>query len=227
MDEVKITLTYVDRMILESYKNLIEGLAVYMGDAYEFVLHSLEDYDHSVIKIVNGFHTGRTEGAPVTNLALSMLKKISEQEDKSGNITYFTKNKKGDPLKSTTITIIGENNRIIGLLCINFYINTPFHDVLANFFKQDSIPEPIPRKETFVDNIQELIEESFIEVREEVFNDPDVPAALRNKEIVRLLMERGVFNLKDAVLKVADLLKISKNTVYMHIRNITKKDKSI
>lgn len=40
------------------------------------VLHSLEDTEHSVIKIINGHHTGRTEGMPITDLALQMLEEI-------------------------------------------------------------------------------------------------------------------------------------------------------
>ena len=61
--------------------------------------HSLENYDHSVIKIINGFHTGRTEGAPITDLALSMLERINGK-DGAGSISYYTKNKKGEPLQS-------------------------------------------------------------------------------------------------------------------------------
>lgn len=80
----RIVLTETDRMILESYKNLLEGLSAYLGNAYEFVLHSLENYDRSVIKIINGFHTGRTEGAPITDLALSMLEEIQKQNAAGG-----------------------------------------------------------------------------------------------------------------------------------------------
>ena len=68
--------TRMDRMVLESYKTLCEGLANYLGDGYEIVLHSLENYDNSVIKIINGYYTGRKEGAPITDLALHMLEDI-------------------------------------------------------------------------------------------------------------------------------------------------------
>ena len=44
----------------------------------------------------------------------------------------------------------------------------------------------------------------------------------KNKEIVIRLEEKGIFNIKDAVIKVAEQLEISKNTVYMHLRNIRK-----
>ena len=57
-----MSFTRMDRMVLESYKTLCEGLANYLGDGYEIVLHSLENYDNSVIKIINGY--GITECSP-------------------------------------------------------------------------------------------------------------------------------------------------------------------
>ena len=46
-----VDLTLVDQEILNSYSNMIEGLACYLGEGYEIVLHSLENYEHSVINI--------------------------------------------------------------------------------------------------------------------------------------------------------------------------------
>ena len=74
----QVKLTKTDRVILESYIPVVQDLAVYLGRSYEIVLHSLEDYDHSVIAIVNGAHTGRTVGAPITDLALDMLDVLSQ-----------------------------------------------------------------------------------------------------------------------------------------------------
>ena len=113
MKDYNVHLTLIDRIILDSYKVLLEGMADYMGSGYEMVLHSLEDTEHSVIKIINGHHTGRTEGMPITDLALQMLEEIKKEGEK-GYISYFTKNKKGEPLKSTTIVVRGEESRIIG-----------------------------------------------------------------------------------------------------------------
>ena len=61
--------TETDFRILDSYKSVLDGLAAYLGDGYEIVLHSLHDLDHSVIKIINGHYTGRREGFPITDLA--------------------------------------------------------------------------------------------------------------------------------------------------------------
>lgn len=215
-------LTYVDRVILKSYSLMLEGLSEYLGSGYEFVLHSLEDYNHSVIKIINGYHTGRAEGAPITNLALSMLEKINGQSNGSGSIAYFSTNKKKEPLKSTTITIQGENKRIIGLLCINFYLNTPLNQVVEGLVRADAADQPAPASsvENFAQNFSDMIESSVAEVRQEVYGDHAIAANCKNKEIVKRLSEMGVFRMKDAVVIAAQLLGISKNTIYMHLRNL-------
>lgn len=221
MKEIDIQLTYVDKVILDSYCQMLDGMSKYLGDGYEIVLHSLEDCSHSAIKVINGFHTGRKEGAPITDLALSMLEKIQKQEGESQDITYFSKNKKGEPLKSATIAIKGENRRIIGLLCINFYLNTPLVDFLNAFVKDDLAEISFPvNLENFSSNSQELVEEIVKQVRQEVYNDTSISLQKKNKEIIQRLYSKGIYNMKDAVLKTAQILNMSKNTVYLHLRNL-------
>ena len=200
---------------------MIQGLACYLGNGYELVLHSLESFEHSVICIINGEHTGRKVGAPITDLALNMLDEISKGQD--DYITYFSKNRKGEPLKSTTIAIRGERGRIIGLFCINFYMNTSIHDILQTMLPISQLSSINTPKENFAENSDELIETALDAVKNEVYADQTISASNKNKHIVYQLDERGIFNIKDAVVKVAALLGISKNTVYMHIRNKGKK----
>ena len=66
----EIQLTLIEQQILNSYCSILEGLADYLGSGYELVLHSLENFEHSVISIVHGEYTGREIGAPITNKAL-------------------------------------------------------------------------------------------------------------------------------------------------------------
>ena len=68
--------------------------------------------------------------------------------------------------------------------------------------------------------MDELIETALADVKDMILNDTSIAASNKNKEIVTALYKRGIFNLKDSVVKVAERLGISKNTVYMHIRNL-------
>lgn len=222
-----------DRLILYSYKNLVNGLADYLGPESEIVLHSLENYEQSVIALA-GEHTGRKIGAPVTDLALNMLSKINSSEEIEF-LTYFTKSKKNLKMKSSTIAIYGENKRIIGLLCINYNLESSFSDFIKNF----SYPEDeenitisnisnkkIIKKtnvvENFFNSMEELIEEKVDKIKKIVENNKNITNGNRNKEIIKILYYEGVFNIKDAVIKVAERLKISKHTVYLHIRHLEK-----
>jgi len=213
-----VQLTETDRAILESYKGLCEGLSDYLGEGYEIVLHSLDDLDRSVIKIINGSYTGRREGSPITDLALHMLERIKETGN-AGHISYFTKNKGGAPLHSCTIAIAGEGGRTIGLLCINLYLDMPFSKFIGNFFPPADLTSSRHSSENFVDDSAELIREAVLQVRNEVLSDPGITAQNRNREIVTRLSARGIFRLKDSVIKCAELLGISRNTVYMHLRS--------
>ena len=215
-EEYNVVLTEKDRLILDSLSNTLDGLAGYMGDGYEFVLHSLEDTERSVIKIINGYHTGRKVGAPITDLALQMLDKVNSSEG-SDSITYFTRNKNGEPLKSTTIAVRGEGRRIIGLLCINFYLNSSFSDIISGFFDMHGAGF---RTETFVDNSNDGIKEVYERVHSIIGANDSISVSQKNKETIMLLKQYGVFKIKNAVSIVADLMGISKNTVYMHLRNI-------
>ena len=64
-------------------------------------------------------------------------------------------------------------------------------------------------------DVDELITEAVSEILEEVMDDPEIAAINKNKEIVIRLEEKGIFNIKDAVVKVADQLEISKNTHFI------------
>lgn len=217
MNNQEIILSDTDRLILNSYKTIMKGLADYLGQGYELVLHSLENLENSVICIINGHHTGRKEGAPITDLALSMLKEISMGQNDYA--TYFSKNKKGEPLKCSTIALRGENGRIIGLLCMNFYMNTTIFDFLSSLTPNAAETFHYTIKENFAENSDEIIKNTLEKVRLQVYADQSITTANKNKTIVYTLDNYGIFNIKDSVIKIAELLNISKNTVYMHLRN--------
>ena len=213
-------LSAADRLIIDSYKTTMEGLAAYYGEAFEFVLHDLTDYDHSIIKIINGSHSGRKEGSPITDLALSMLEQIRANHVSGPFTSYISKSKYGKPVRSTTIVIFGEGHKAIGLLCINLYLDSPLSALLQSFSmasQSDYVSE------NFSNDSDELIARSLEKVKNEAAADSAVPPHLKNKEIVTILYHQGIFRLKNAVQLISDDLGISKNTVYLHIRSLEEK----
>lgn len=211
-------LTAEDLCILDTYKTLVEGLAAYLGSSYEIALHSLADWDHSVIKIMNGFHTGRTDGSPITDLGISMLNKLESDGSNSDFQVYFSKNKQGEPMKSTTIAIRGKGRRIIGLLCINLYLGTPMIQYLSEMLPGET---SVFTAENFAENSTNAVEQKLQEAKNQVLRDESILPSMRNKEIIRLLHSLHVFELKNSVELVASELDISVSTVYFHLRNIS------
>ncbi len=103
---------------LQQYAKLVEFLGYALGPSYEIALHDLTDKDKSIIAIANGHVSGREVGAPLTNVALSILRdKSYEQADYRVNSYGVSVN--GKDLRSSTF-YIKEGGELIGLLCINF-----------------------------------------------------------------------------------------------------------
>jgi predicted transcriptional regulator YheO len=211
----ELSLTETERRILDSYKTSLDGLGAYLGEVFEFVLHDLSDLEHSVIKIIHGHHSGRKEGAPITDLALSMLERINAN-NAGPYISYISKSKYGRPVKSTTIVIFGENKRAIGMICINLYLDSPILSLLEGLTALDNPVEFV--SENFINDSEELIVRSLEKVKHDVNADVLIPVSHKNKEIISILYYQGIFKLKSAVRLVSDDLNLSKNTVYLHIR---------
>lgn len=210
------TFTAEDRELLRSNEGLVDGLANLFGKHCEVVLHSLENLHESVIKIANGFNTGRSLGAPITDLALRMLKDI-ESTGQDYTQSYFTRNRAGALMKSSTIAIRNRDKQVIGLICINLHINAPFHEFMATFLPTPQQVEP-QSPETFANSVEELVAQTVDNTIAEINRDPAVANNAKNRFIVTRLFEKGIFDIKDSINLVADKLNISKHTVYLYIR---------
>ena len=184
----EISFVKEERLILNSYIPVVEGLAAYLGPSYEITLHSLEN--------------------------------LEEQEGESDHRVYFCKNHNGEPMKSTTIAIRGQHGRVIGLLCINLYLATPILDFVTGILPQTS---SVFTAEHFAENSSDAVSQKLAEAKNAVFSNASVLPSMRNKEIIRLLYNWHVFELKSAIDQVAEALNISSHTVYFHLRNLTKK----
>ncbi|KPA92071.1 hypothetical protein PF66_01655 [Pseudomonas asplenii] len=217
MPRSMVKLSPADQAILQSHSTLLDGLAAYLGAGFEFVLHSLDNLDASVIKIINGHLTGRQAGAPITDLALRMLAEINDSPNRSG-MSYFCSNRNGEPLKSTTLVIRGEQGTPIGLLCINFHLNTPLHEILGSFTQ---LPAGAPEvlSENFGADVNETVLVALSTARRKVAETMAVSSGGYNKAVINLLHEQGIFKLKGAVIRVAQDLGVSRNTVYLHLRS--------
>jgi predicted transcriptional regulator YheO len=205
-----------DKIILRSYEAVVDGIASLIGPFCEIVLHSLEDLNTSAIRIANGENTGRKVGSPITDLALQMLKDI-ERSQRNFSRSYFTRAKGGVLMKSITVAIRNGDNRVIGLLCINVNLDAPFSQVLHSFMPTEEA-EAAASSVNFASDVEELVDQTVERTIDEVNADKMVSNNTKNRQIVMELYDKGIFDIKDAINRVADRLNISKHTVYLYIR---------
>ena len=102
-------------------------------------------------------------------MALKMLSQVESEHDYAVK-PYYNKNQKGVILKSSTIPVIGENDRIIGLICINMHLEMPLIDYLQDLLpsgQQNDMSQELKNSEHFSDNIDELITTSLTKVKQE------------------------------------------------------------
>ncbi|PJC85739.1 hypothetical protein CSW98_11810 [Vibrio sp. HA2012] len=208
--------TKEDLTILKSYEAVVDGLASLIGPFCEIVLHSLESLDTSAIRIANGENTGRQVGSPITDMALKMLKDI-EGSERNFSRPYFTRAKGGILMKSITIAIRNGNNRVIGLLCINVNLDAPFSQILQSFMPTEDAKEAASSV-NFASDVVELVDQTVEHTIEEINGDKSVSNNTKNRQIVMDLYDKGIFDIKDAINRVAERLNISKHTVYLYIR---------
>ncbi|HIF9181580.1 TPA: helix-turn-helix transcriptional regulator [Photobacterium damselae] len=205
-----------DKEILTSYFRLADTIADFIGPHSEVVIHSFENFEKSVVKIVNGHHTGRTLGSPITDLGLRMLSAY----EKTGEVTpksYFTQSKDGSLLKSTTCILMGENNRPISMFCINMNLSFPFPEIIKTLMP-DMGHSTMAVSENFSSCANDVIDHALDHAITEIENDVSINLKGRNKAITKLLFENGIFELKEATAIVSDRLGITRHAIYKYLR---------
>ena len=103
---------------LEPYRTLVSFLGEALGPDYEVVLHDLTSEEGTIAAIVNNNISGRTEGAPLSNMALRFIHgKVYEKQPYVAG--YQGASQAKGRLRSSTM-FIKDGSELIGMLCINF-----------------------------------------------------------------------------------------------------------
>lgn len=212
----------MNNFLIESYKKTLLGLSSYLGEGYEIILYCPKNNTYYVSEIINKMSHSLSIGDMCSDFVLKLINKIKSDGTKD-SISYFSRDSLGEPLKSSLILIRDIENNIIAVMSINFYLNTPFTRVMGTFIPEHNSMQKNPILDNNFDNTDNLILSAYQLAKYKVENDTSIPTIEKNKSIILLLSNEGIFNIKDSVIKVSQLMNISKNTVYLHLRNINKK----
>ena len=217
--------------LLRQYVKLTEFLGAARGPDYEVALHDLTDKSRSIIAIANGYISGREIGAPLTNMALGVLKDES-YEWQDYRLHYSGVSAAGNPLRSSTM-FIKEDGKLIGMLCINFddsRFQSFAQQVLTlchpNQFVQalDQPPEEghAARPETFRNSTEAVAQDAVTHELERLGVPADRLTSEERLQIIDALEKSGIFLLKGAVKDVAAGLGCSQASVYRYLSHIRK-----
>lgn len=199
--------------------HVARGLAGQFGRNCEVVIHDLrgDDLDHTIIAIENGNVTGRSIGDGPSHIVLEALRENPEAlEDR---IAYLTKTADGRVLKSSTMFIRDDDEKVIGLMGINYDISmlVAFDDAIRAFTGQD---QPGQEPESISGNVYDLLDE-LLDASVRLVGKP---TALMSKDekirAIRFLDERGAFLITKSGPKVCQYFGISTYTLYSYLDEI-------
>ena len=232
-EEGDATMSPVANPILQQYMVLTEFLGQALGPSYEVVLHDLTDRNRSIVAIANSHISGREVGAPLTNMALSILR------DRSYELSDYTVNDyglsiNGRELRSNTM-YIKQDGQLIGMLCINFddsAFQTVARDLMELIHPGEYLEErrrrqlargesAIPgRTEQFSSSSRSVAADAVgRELRRLGKTTQDLSAEDR-LQIITVLEREGVFLLKGVIREVAGALGCSQASVYRYLTQV-------
>ena len=216
-----------DQELLERYIPLVKFLSQQFPDT-EFVLHDVRRLESSIVAIGNQHISGRKVGDPATDLVLQIIQG-KEYEQQNFTPVYTSVSERGNFLNSGTYYIMN-NDRLIGLLCVNTDL-TALHgmakaveDLFASRGQKKHGNGSPPSKEQFYEKLRHSVTdipvETTLQVIQEKDMNPDHMTQDDRIEVISELNRRGIFLLKGAIPIVAKALKISEATIYRYIRQL-------
>ena len=201
--------------IFEFAKRIVKALALQFGPTCEVVLHDLtgEDPSSTIIAIENGQISGRKGGDGPSLIAVETMEGNAPDSDRLG---YLTKTRDGKILKSSTIYLRDDQGKPIGILAINSDITMSLAtENILHSYNASSVDSHLPEQITtnVSDLLDSLIEESIQLVGK--------PAELMDKNekirAIRFLNNSGAFLITKSSLKVCQVFRISKYTLYSYL----------
>lgn len=193
---------------------LAVGLRELFGPMCEVVVHDFHDLEHSIVHI-EGNVTNRAIGGAATDL---LLEKVRQGDTLHDLYAYTTSLPGGRVMKSSTIFLRDGEGCAAGALCINLDV-TDFiasRNALNAFVSTDANTERAT--ETLSDNIFETVQSAVAETLYDAGRSLHTLTREEKIDLMNRLEGKGLFQVKKAVPIVADMLGLSRATVYNYLR---------
>lgn len=206
--------------LITALKQLADAVTMMFGSSCEVAIHDLAAENKGLIHIA-GNVTHRKLGTPVTDsVARALVKDGNEAADRH---CFMTLTDDGRELKSSTTYIRDSNGDIVAAFCINFE-TTDHHNaiqLLESFVNRGAknwSNDDQPEKMSF--SIDNTLGSMFEQAVAEVGKRPTSMITNEKLKLVKILENKGAFQIRGVVNQVALRLGVSNFTIYNYLKKI-------
>lgn len=202
--------------ILDQLKAIAVGLGKTFAPFCEVVVHDLQHPKHALVHIENNL-SGRKIGGPATELGLARIVDKSYPQVLSN---YGNQFQDGRQVKSTSIGVKDSAGNYVAALCLNIDL-TQFkglENIIAQFNKLD---QPDQANESLAPGNADTIRRYIDRYAALRASTPRSLSINDRKALLKELKQHGYMAIRNASGVVADHLRISRATVYNHVRDVS------
>ena len=204
--------------ILKALIPVAEGVSKAIGENCEVAIHDFSHPTHSILYVSNEKLLGRKAGDSIP-VGFGELLELAERGN--GSLINYGLYENGHTLRCTKIFIHDEKDSVIGCFCINIAIEKQLESLrmlqsmcdtvsLDSYAKSDS-EDGASTKNPIEEISRKIITNSYMDFMKN--GEMDIAT---KKEYVQFLEDKGIFDVKGNVEFVADLLDVSKYTIYRY-----------
>jgi D-arginine utilization repressor len=202
------------KKIIKSYLPTAEAIQRLLHPYAEVVVHDIKL--NQIVAIYHRFSKRRVGDSSL----FTKEEEMARLEDCVG--PYEKMNWDGRKLKSVSSIIRDENNKAVGLLCINLDVSKleKFNDLINTFISSEMLsPQPIP---LFQDDWQERINKYVnVYLIEHQLTLESLNRA-EKKELIEHLSKIGALSAKNSALYIAQIIGVSRATIYNYLSDTEK-----
>ena len=195
---------------LLTYFPIAEAISLLFYPNAEIVIHDLQS---GIIAAIYNNSSKRKAGDE------SLLEELKDLDDLPHIFPVYSKiNWDGKKIKSISATLRDQNGKTIGLLCINVDLSKweELHQFLGNWlYGTNEHPKP---EILFKDDWRERINEYVSVYLKKESATLRQLSKEQKKALVLALYKEGAFNAKNAASYIADVLDLSRATIYNYLR---------
>ena len=195
---------------LERYKPIAEAISLLLFPHAEVVIHDLRT---GCVRVIFNNLSKRVVG---DESSLDELDKLPDTQDVF--LPYFKINWDGRKMKSVTAVLRNHQGKALGLLCINLDISKweEMHHFILDLIKPATQIPDFLFKNDWREKINMYVA-SYLKQHALRLESLD---KVEKKKLLIALHKEGAFNTKNAASYIADVLQISRATVYNHLKDI-------